>query len=108
MKKEYFYRKADDIIDLEKKLLIYREYLTELNYTISKKIFLKNEDFEDFIMNFKVTRGFIEDNIKLMKMDDFDNVSCLLVFCSSYSYGILVYSAGYSYPRYVAKHYLNK
>ncbi len=107
MKYGYFYRKADNITDLNETLYRYPEYLIKLNYIISKKICLKKNDFKNFISDFKKSRKFIEYNIPNMHMDENDNLTCLLVYSNAYDYGILVYSAGYTYPRYVAKHFLN-
>jgi len=103
MEKAYFYRKAESIKEYDNIILKYREYTDYLSFKITKKILLNEEQYQNFINNFLKEQKFIKDNINLMTMDSNDVVSCLLICCENYNYGILVYSAGYSYARYVAK-----
>ncbi|MDD2518709.1 MAG: hypothetical protein PHG18_02345 [Bacilli bacterium] len=103
MKKAYFYRKAESIKEYDNVILKYKEYTDYLSFKIAKKILLNEEQYKNFINNFMKEQKFIKDNINLMTMDNNDNVSCLLIYCKNYNYGILVYSAGYGYPRYIAK-----
>lgn len=107
MNKAYFYRKSENIKDYDNVVLNYKEYTDCLSFIIAKKILLNNEQYISFINNFLKEQKFIKDNIHLMTMDEHDTVSCLLVYCDNFDFGILVYSAGYKYARYVGK-YFNK
>lgn len=104
MEKAYFYRKAENIKEYDNVILKYKEYTDYLNFKIVKKILLNEEQYWSFINNFMKEQKFIKDNINLMTMDNDDVVSCLLVFSKNYNFGILIYSAGYSYARYIAKY----
>jgi hypothetical protein len=105
MKKGMFYRKCLNIAEYDKLLKIYKEYFCALEYQIIKTIKLSVEDFIVFTNDFLKPQNFIFKNINKMKMDQNDSVSCLFITCDSFNYGILVYSAGYNYARYVAKLY---
>lgn len=107
MNKAYFYRKAESIKDYDSIILNYKEYTDCLSFIIAKKILLNDEQYNSFINNFMIEQTFIKDNIHLMRMDEYDVVSCLFVYCDNFDFGILVYSAGYKYARYVAKYFLN-
>jgi len=78
-----------------------------MGYTLKKKdtdneTWTENK-YNSFINDFMAEQTFIKDNIQLMSMNDHDVVSCLLVYCNNCYFGILVYSAGYKYARYIAK-----
>lgn len=103
MEKAYFYRKAENIKEYDNVILKYKEYTDYLSFKIAKEILLNEEQYKNFINNFIKEQKFIKDNINLMTMDNNDVVSCLLVCSKNYNFGILIYSAGYGYARYVAK-----
>lgn len=103
MNRALFYRNAENLKEYNNAIKKYKKYTDNLNYSIAKKILLKKEQYIFFINNFKIEQKFIIDNINLMHMDENDNISCLLVYCKYYNNGILIYSAGYNYARYIAK-----
>lgn len=108
MGKAYFYRKAKSIKDYDYVIINYKEYTDHLSFIITKKILLDDEQYNSFLSNFMIEQTFIKDNLHLMKMDEHDTVSCLLVYCDNFDFGILVYSAGYKYARYVGKYKMLK
>ncbi len=103
MERAYFYRKAKNIKEYDNVILKYKEYTDFLSFKISKKILLNKKQYKNFTNNFMEEQDFIKQNIDLMTMDDNDVVSCLLMHSENYNFGILVYSAGYGYARYIAK-----
>lgn len=101
MSKALFFRKClndTEYFNNYNKLSSFGSWLT---FKIAKKIILSSNTYNKFTSNFLVSQQFIESNLDLMFMDEFDCVSCLFITTNNKE-GFLVYSAGYSYARYVA------
>ncbi len=98
--KALFYRKCSSNNEYKKLRNKYTNFGQWLEYSIAKKIVLNNEQYKKFVSDFSAEQLLIIDNLSLMHMDKDDKVFCLLV--TNGSSGYLIYSAGYSYARYVA------
>lgn len=96
-----FFRKCESFEKLKYAYEKIPDFGQVLEYKIIKIIDLKSSDYDLFISNFLVEYSFISSLKNQMHMDEDDCVHCILIRSKKDS-GILVYSAGYSYARYVA------
>lgn len=99
LKKVLITRKAVNVEELKSRTGLERD---KVYFTVEKVVELPKDRYEFFINNLHRDFDFIEQNKKLMYVDEHRTWHCILVKADGGTDGILVEAEGYSYPRYTS------
>jgi hypothetical protein len=99
MNKALFIRKAANLTEI---IGVSGEEKQKSAFIIEKVIELSKEEYKHFCNNLLEDYDFIAGNVKLMYVDMDDVRHCLLVKEVGSTYGVLIDSQGYDFPRYAA------